>query len=62
MKFSDIKLTQIATKNSIFGDIAPCNPLEGSRCFPCYLFHPNFLPGLFFCPEDEGDIFLGNVC
>jgi hypothetical protein len=25
-------------------------------------FHAGFLPGLFFDPEDEGDMFLRNVC
>jgi hypothetical protein len=26
-----------------------------------YLFHPGFMLGLFFDPEDGGDIFLPNV-
>jgi hypothetical protein len=28
----------------------------------CYLLHAAFLFGLFFDPEDGGDIFLRNVC
>jgi hypothetical protein len=28
----------------------------------CCLLHADFLLGLFFDPEDEGDIFLRNVC
>jgi hypothetical protein len=27
----------------------------------CYLLHAGFLFGLFFDPEDEGDMFLRNV-
>jgi hypothetical protein len=27
----------------------------------CYLLHADFLLGLFFCPEDGGDMFLRNV-
>jgi hypothetical protein len=27
----------------------------------CYLLHPGLLLGLFFDPEDEGDMFLRNV-
>jgi hypothetical protein len=27
----------------------------------CYLLHPRFLLGLFFDPEDGGDMFLRNV-
>jgi hypothetical protein len=31
----------------------------GSRA--CYLFHAFLLLGVFFCLEDEGDLFLPNV-
>jgi hypothetical protein len=27
----------------------------------CYLLHVGFLLGLFFEPEDEGDMFLHNI-
>jgi hypothetical protein len=34
---------------------------ETSKKPACYLFHAGFLLGLFFGPEDEGDMFLRNV-
>jgi hypothetical protein len=40
-------------KSSIFWDT--------EHCSACYLFHGGFLLGLFFDPEDGGDIFLRNV-
>jgi hypothetical protein len=39
-------LTTVVTKSSIFWDITPCSLLAG------------FLLGLFFDPEDGGDMFL----
>jgi hypothetical protein len=44
----------IYLKSSVFWDITPC----GSAC---YLLFASFLLGLFFDPEDGGDIFLRNV-
>jgi hypothetical protein len=29
-----------------------------SRSFPCYLLHADFFLGLFFDPDDGGDVFL----
>jgi hypothetical protein len=28
---------------------------------PCYLLHASFLGGLFFVPQDVGELFLSNV-
>jgi hypothetical protein len=50
-------------KRSILWDTTPCSPLKINRRFggTCRLFHAGFLLGLFFDPEDEGDVFLRNV-
>jgi hypothetical protein len=40
-------------KNTIFWDITPCCPPLLATCF-----HAGFLLGLFFDPEDGGDMFL----
>jgi hypothetical protein len=48
----------------IFWDITPCSPLRVNRRFggsPYYLFHVDFLVGLFFDPKDRGNMFLRNV-
>jgi hypothetical protein len=61
-------LTAVIMKSSIFGDITPCSPLKVYRCFRGTLqaelatcFHAGFLLGLFFDPEDGGNMFLRNV-
>jgi hypothetical protein len=56
-------------KNSVFWDITLCSPLKVSWHFggtssgskqssAWYLLHAGFLLGLFFDPEDGGDMFL----
>jgi hypothetical protein len=48
-----------SANSSILRDIMPCSPLKvqvASRV--CYLIHAGFLPGLFFDPDDGGDMFL----
>jgi hypothetical protein len=44
-------------KSSIFCDATPGSPLKVSQRFG-YLLHASFFFGLFFDPEDGGDIFL----
>jgi hypothetical protein len=63
-------------KSSVLWDLTLCSPLKfnqhfgGICCFhfqglrissACYLLHDCFLPGLFYDPEDGGNIFLRNV-
>jgi uncharacterized membrane protein YciS (DUF1049 family) len=58
-------------KTSIFRDITPCSPLKLNRYFGgtsrlhlpllATCFHAGFLLGLFFYPEDGGDMFLRNI-
>jgi hypothetical protein len=51
-------------KRSIFWDITLCSLSEVIGRFggcACYLLHAGFLLGLFFVPEDVGDMFLQNV-
>jgi hypothetical protein len=64
-------LTAVVMKSSVFWDITPCNPLKINRHFggtfrlhvgsACYPLHAGFLLGIFFDPEDGGDMFLRNV-
>jgi hypothetical protein len=46
-------LTAVGMKSTIFWDIRVCF----ATCF-----HAGFLLGLFFDPEDGGNMFLRNVC
>jgi hypothetical protein len=59
-------------KSSIFWDITQCSPLKFNRRLEgtcrlhlqssiSYLLHAGFLLGLFFDPEDRGNIFLPKV-
>jgi hypothetical protein len=69
MKFVRFEvLTAVVMKSFIFWDITPCIPLKvirrfGGTCLPRLLvllavcFHAGFLLGLFFDPEDGGDMF-----
>jgi hypothetical protein len=54
-----------STKRRIFWDIAPCSPLKVDiasilEALLPISFHVGILFGLFFCPEDEGDISFRN--
>jgi hypothetical protein len=53
-------LTAVVMKSYIFWDIKPCSPLKGNDVSAprATCFHAGSLLGLFFWPEDEGDIFL----
>jgi hypothetical protein len=53
-------LTTVAMKSTIFWDILLCNPLKFKALLATW-FHAGFLFGLFFNPEDGGDIFLRNI-
>jgi hypothetical protein len=44
-------LTAVVMKSTVFWDMTPCSPLKLS----------DILFGLFFDPEDRGDMFLRNV-
>jgi hypothetical protein len=48
-------LTAVIMKSTIFWDVTPCSPLKVN------LLHAGFLLGLFFDPEDRGDVILRNV-
>jgi hypothetical protein len=48
-------------KSTIFWDMTPCSLLNVDRAQIATCFHAGFLLGLFFDPEDEGDMFLRNV-
>jgi hypothetical protein len=69
-------LTLAVMNSSIFWDIRPCCSFKVNRCFggtshrhlhgrrisqATYLPNAGFLFGLFFVPEDEGDMFPRNV-
>jgi hypothetical protein len=64
-------LTAVVMKNSIFWDITPRSLLKSTDVSEehvasilssaCYLLRAGFLRGLFFDPEDGGDMFLRNV-
>jgi hypothetical protein len=65
-------LAAVVMKNSIFWDVTPCSPLKVSRRFGgtyhlhlqgqlAICFHAGFFVGLFFGPEDGGNMFLLNV-
>jgi hypothetical protein len=60
--------THVLLKNSVFWDVTPCSPVKGKRRFggtclrsACSLLYAVFLFGLFFGPEDGGDIFFQNI-
>jgi hypothetical protein len=53
--------TAVLMKSSVFWDTNPRSPLKVSMKQVSYLFHADFLIGLFFGPEDGGDMFLRNV-
>jgi hypothetical protein len=46
-------------KSAIFWGIMPCSPFEAEPLATC--FNAGFLLGIFFDPEDGGDIFLRNI-
>jgi hypothetical protein len=50
-------------KSIIFWDITPCSLLKVNRRFggTCRCFQAGFLLGLFFDPEEEGDMFRRNL-
>jgi hypothetical protein len=65
-------LTAVVMKSSIFWDMTPCSLLSVNRRFvgtyllhlqssAWYLLHSCFLLGLFFYPEDGGDMFLRSI-
>jgi hypothetical protein len=61
-------LTKVVMKSSVFWDVTPCSPTFRRSISPpssgsaCYLLQEGFLLDLFFNPEDEGYMFLRNVC
>jgi hypothetical protein len=65
-------LTAVVRKSSIFWDVTPHSPLKvgcrfGGTCLLhlqgllAICFHAGFVLGLFFMPEDGGNMFLLNV-
>jgi hypothetical protein len=57
-------LTAVVMESYILWDITPRSPLKVNRRFGALFdtwFHIGFLLGLFFDPEDGGDMFLRNV-
>jgi hypothetical protein len=59
-------LTVVVMKSTIFWDITPCIQLKVNRRYGgtvllAICFHAGFLLGLFFEPEDRGNMFLRNV-
>jgi hypothetical protein len=62
-------LTAVVMKSAIFWDLTLCSPLRVNwrvgGTYSLHLlatcFHTGFLLGLFFYPEDGGDMFLRNV-
>jgi hypothetical protein len=53
-------LTAVVMKSIIFWDVTPCSPLVASRALLATRFHAGLLLGLFFDPEDGGDMFPQN--
>jgi hypothetical protein len=60
-------LTAMVVKSTVFWDNMPCSPLKVDQHFgethykqssAPYLLHAGFLLGLFFDPEDGGNMFL----
>jgi hypothetical protein len=65
-------LTAVVMKSIIFWDITQCSPLKVNRRFGgtyrlhlqallATCFYTGFLLGLYFDPEDGGDMFVRNV-